>query len=126
MPDVGYLDFALDDLDFFMHDYVLCLSGLFQLQQSCFFGESLCFLGVLFLSLFFDDLSLLFLEFFDISLVFSGSLLGLFFLLKLLVISQLGVQGLALHLFALNSALPCLLSLLLQHVRPQGSYSQLF
>jgi hypothetical protein len=91
VPDIGYLDFALNDLDFFMHDYILCLGGLLQLQQSCFFGESLCFLGVLFPSLFFDDLLLLFLEFLDISLVLSGPLLGLFFLLEQSVISQLSL-----------------------------------
>jgi len=126
VPDIGNLDFALDDLDFFMHYYILCLGGLFQLQQSCFFGEPLCFLGILFPSLFFDNLLLLFLEFFDISLVFSGPLLGLFFLLELLMISQLSLQGLALHLVALNPALLCLLSLLPKYVRPQGSNSQLF
>jgi hypothetical protein len=116
VPDIGYLDFAFDDLDFFMHYYILCLGGLFQLQQSCFFGKSLSFLGLLLPFLFFDNLFLLFLEFFDISLVFSGPLLGLFFLLKLLMISQLSFQGLALHLFALNSALLCLISLLPKYV----------
>jgi hypothetical protein len=126
VPDIGYFDFAFDDLDFFMHYYILCLGGLFQLQQSCFLGESLSFLGLLLPSLFFDNLFLLFFEFFDVSLVFSGPFLGLFFLLKLLMISQLSLQGLILHLFALDSALLCLLSLLPKYIRPQGSNSQLF
>jgi hypothetical protein len=31
VSDIGYLDFALDDLDFFVHYYILCFGGLFQL-----------------------------------------------------------------------------------------------